>query len=83
MRYAAALLVAVGVLCLAYAARAADDGPRPAARFVLWDETNNRPWTTQKGNQSITGATACQLAATEAAQTAESGTRFSCRRISK
>ena len=80
MRYAAALLVAVGVLCLAYAARA----ERPTAQFVLWDESSDRPWVTAKGHQATaTSATACSLASVEAARSAPSGTRFSCRRIAK
>lgn len=83
MKYAAALLAAGVALLWWGGSRAADDGYRPLARFVLWDETNDRPWTTPKGHQSITGPTACLLAAAEATREAPSGTRFSCRRISK
>lgn len=63
-------------------AAGADDGYRPTPRFVLWDETNDRPWTSPKGNGvTPTNATACLLAMSDATQAAPSGTRLSCRRI--
>lgn len=78
-----ATLVGVGVACMAFAARAAED-PKPIARFVLWDESNDRAWTTPKGNTaSATNATACLLSMSEASREAPSGTRFSCRKTIK
>ena len=74
----AAALIAVGLICLAYRALAAEH-PR---MWVLYDETADRPWTTTKGHTATsTSATACSLASVEAARSAPSGTRFSCRRM--
>lgn len=76
----AAALIAVGLICLAYRALAAEH-PR---MWVLWDETQNTAWTTAKGHTATsTSATACSLASVEATRSAPSGTRFSCRRIGK
>jgi hypothetical protein len=62
-------------------AAGADDGYRPTPRFVLWDETRDRPWTTSRGNAPTpTNATACLLAMQDAVQEAPAGTRFSCRK---
>ena len=75
-------LLAAGIACFATAAMCSDDGYRPLPKFVLWDETNDRPWTSPKGNGvTPTNATACLLAMSDATQAAPSGTRLSCRRI--
>ena len=77
----AAAIVLVGLMCLAYRALAAEHSPRV---WVLYDETADRPWTTAKGHTATsTSATACSLASVEATRSAPSGTRFSCRRMSK
>jgi hypothetical protein len=83
-------LMAAGIACFGMAAMCsrpasgADDTYRPTARFVLWDETADRPWTTPRGNTvTPTNATACLLAMSDAVQVAPSGTRLSCRRSPK
>lgn len=79
MRLAAAL-IAVGLICLAYRALAAE----PPRVWVLWDETANAAWITAKGHTATnTSATACSLASVDAARIAPSGTRFSCRRVQR